>query len=227
MGRVPQACARRRPGRSAPTPQVPPAVGRTGRTVCTALMGLGAVAFLTGVALALCSESGWWALLGATGAVACGAAVAYYRISRSAWSRTWIETGSGPGDPGDAPLDRLVFRAPEAFVATGVAVPCLCGVLSAVLTGEWRWAETGFVVGAVLPVFGGIVTALVVEIRSGPLSFGHLLFAGLLVVGGLPGILLGWLWTSDTRVFLFGGPVVAVAAVVSALASVSASLGGD
>jgi hypothetical protein len=69
------------------------------------------------------------------------AAVVYYRIARSGWSRSLTETG-GPGN------DRLVYRAPEALVAIGVGGPLAAGVIVAVLTGEWRWAETGFAVWA-------------------------------------------------------------------------------
>lgn len=210
-----------------PTPEIPPGIGRVGRMVCGVLLGLAVVVLLSGVALALSSERGRWALLGMTGAVACAAAVAYYRISRSAWSRSWTETGSVPGDPSNDPLDRLVFRAPESLVAIGVGAPLAAGVVVAVLTGEWRWAETGFAVGAALPAFGVIVTMLVVEARSGQLSSGHLLFGGLLVVGGLPAVLLGWLWTADIRVLLIGGAIAIVSALVSALFASTAYQRGD
>jgi hypothetical protein len=210
-----------------PTPEIPPAIGRIGRMVCGVLLGLAVVALLAGVAWAFFSGSGRWALLGTTGAVACMAAVGYYRASRPAWSKSWTETGSIPGAPSNDPLDGVVFRAPESLVAIGVGAPLAAGVVVAVLTGEWRWAETGFAVGAVLPAFGMIVTMVVVEAGSGQLSSSHLLFGGLLVVGGLPAVLLGWLWTADVRVLLIGGAIAIAWALVSALFATTAYLRGN
>lgn len=210
-----------------PTPEILPTIGRIGRMACGVLLGLAVVALLSGVAWSLSSGSGRWALLGTTGAVACVAAVGYYRVSRSAWSQSWTETESVPGDPSDDPLDRLAFRAPESLVATGTGAPLAVGVVVALLTGEWRWAETGFAVGAVLPAFGVIVSMLVVEAGSGHLRSGHLLFGCLLVVGGLPAVLLGWLWTADIRVLLIGGAIAVVGALASALLASTAALRGD
>jgi hypothetical protein len=211
-----------------PTPEIPPAIGRIGRMVCGALLGLAVVALVSGVALALSSQGGRWALLGATAAVACAVAVAYYRISRSAWSDSWIAAGSAPGEPFDGPLDRLVFRAPESLVAMGVGAPVAAGAVVAVLTGEWRWAETGFVVGAVLPAFGAVVTFVVVAARTGQTtSTGHLLFGGLVVVGGVPAVLLGWLWTADIRVFLIGAAIAVVWGLLTAFFATAAYLSGD
>jgi hypothetical protein len=58
-------------------------------------------------------------------------------------------------------------------------------------------------------------------------STGYLLSGGLVVVGGLPAVLLAWLWTAEIRVLLIGAAIVVVWVLLSAMLTATATLRGD
>jgi hypothetical protein len=122
---------------------------------------------------------------------------------------------------------RLAFRAPELIAAGGIGGLSVAGIAAGAFTGEWRWAVTGFAAGAALPVIGLVVMAMVAIARAGALSEGHLLFAALLLATGVPGVVLGALWTGNIWVLPIGlGAIIAMAGF-SAFNAASAALRGD
>lgn len=163
-------------------------------------------------------------MLGISAAAALSSAVLYYVAGQS------LSTPQERTDEAFAARDRverLLFRLPELVVAVGVAVPALAGLVTAVASGNWRWAATGFVIGAALPAFGVLLALLVATSSDGSLSAGHLLVGGTVLSAGLPGLAVYALWTGHLRVLLIGGGIILAFAVLSAFFATSSYLDGD
>jgi hypothetical protein len=205
---------------------VRPAIGPAGRAVITAALVL-AVAALTGGGLAsLLSGEGRGIELGASAAAALAAAAFAYRFGRSAWG-PGARTEEAFTERRQDVVARLAFRAPELIIAGGIGGPSVAGTVAGAFTGEWRWAATGFAAGAALPVIGFVVMAMVAVAPAGTLSDGHLLFAALLLAAGVPGVVLGALWTGNIWVLPIGlGAIIAMAGF-SAFNAASAASRGD
>lgn len=159
---------------------------------------------------------GWWAIVGSAAATALVSAGVYYRFARSHWPSL---------DDGIADIwDQLYVRAPALLVAVGVAVPAVAGAMVWTGTGDWRWVVTGLMIGTMLPPVGA---AVVVLFGSDTLSTGQLAFSGFLLLVGLPGALLGWMWTTDVSVLLYAGGITVAGVLLTAFSATSNVLRGD
>lgn len=164
---------------------------------------------------------GRWAALGTAAGAAIVAAGLYHRFISSAWPRAVDEQRYADRDN---LWDKLCYLVPEASVLLGVGIPAAAGVAVGLATGDWRWPATGFVVGAVFP---GLVALVAVSAGSGSLSAGHLSFSAFLVLGGVPTILLGWMWSADIYWLLIGGAVILGLVVLALIAAASTAIQDD
>ncbi|MFI7067771.1 hypothetical protein ACIBL3_42715 [Kribbella sp. NPDC050124] len=185
-----------------------------------------AITLLLGLCLLAAGLVAWpfaggrWAALGAAAAGAVVATGLYRRLISQAWPR---EVEQRYADR-DRLWDKAYFLVPEAVALLGVGVPALAGVAVGLATGDWRWTVTGLVVGTALPA---LVVLIALGVGSGSLSAGHLLLGGLLLVGGVPTVLLGWMWSADARWLLIGGAAIVALIILELLAASSSVLRGD
>lgn len=184
----------------------------------TMLLGL---CLLTAGLVAWPFAGGRWAALGAGAAGAVVATGLYRRLVSQGWPR---EVDAVEQRYGDRLWDKLYFLVPEAAALLGVGVPALAGVAVGLAAGDWRWTVTGLVIGTALPA---LVIIIALGLDSESLSAGHLLLGGLLLIGGVPTVLLGWMWSADIRWLLIGGATITVLTILQLLAAASSTLRGD
>ncbi len=165
-------------------------------------MVVGACCVVAGLVAWLATGHRWWEVLGlAVTAVLLGARV-HYRVLRALL-------------PGRSGLPEMVSgRARELVLVIGVFGPGLAGMVAWAGTHDWRWAVTGLTVGAVMPAVAllplpGIATAI---LPSAEFAFG-----AMLLLVGIPGVLLGWLWTAAASVVFYGGIITVGGALLSML----------
>lgn len=198
----------------------------TGDTIIAVISALVAAvaAVIAGVAATVIAGGARGAGLGISAAAALSSAVLYY-VGGQSLSPPRERTSAAFAERDR--VERVLFRLPESVAALGVGGPALVGVLTAAVENDWRWAATGFVVGAALPAFGVLLALLIAAGSDGAASSGHLLFGGVVISAVLPGSAVYALWTGNLRTLLIAGGIAVAITVVSAFFAASSFLAGD
>jgi hypothetical protein len=138
----------------------------------------------------------WCALVGLGAAAILLVAPLYHRILSTVLTASPRQRSRLPGV--------VRRRAPELLIGIGGFGPGLAGVATGVGTGDWRWAITGLAVGAVLP---GVALLPMPGVATRILPSAEFAFGAMLLLVGVPGVLLGWMWTADTTILVYGGVI--------------------
>jgi hypothetical protein len=146
----------------------------------------------------------WWALVGLATAAVLLAARPYHRTLSTVLTASPRERSGLPGV--------LRRRAPELLIAIGAFGPGLAGVAIGVGTGDWRWAVTGLIAGAVLP---GVALLPMPGVATRVLPSAEFAFGAMLLLVGVPGVLLGWMWTANATILVYGGIITLGGALLS------------
>jgi hypothetical protein len=202
--------------------EVPAGQVRTRRNGRALALFLGACCLAAGL-IAWPFSGASWAAIGAAAAAAIVAGGLYHRLTSGGWPREIDDVAQQSADL-DRLWDKMYFLVPELFVLLGVGMPGLAGLVVGATTGDWRWAVTGLLVGTALP---GLVVLVALGLGSDSLSAAHLLFAGCLIVGGVPAVLLGWMWSGDVRWLFIGGAILLGMVILVLLAAASTVLQDD
>jgi len=172
------------------------------RSVVIGVLGLAVAVLAAGVVLAVVTGTGWLVLGGAASAVALGAAVVYYHLTRRdvpiGFRDEWVRYEAWG----------IVWRSTTFFG------PIVAGAVLYASKGDWRWLVSGLLAGAALP--GALDLWRDALTFDGP---GGVLAAAM--AWGLTGLLVGpliWLWSSDAIQGLLGlGLPVAIAVFMLAV----------